>query len=52
MLFKILESGDYKIQQIILKEMEKLAREEGFGHSFDNWEGDEKWTMSFKPKNE
>ncbi len=50
MLFKILELGDYKIQQIILKEMEKLAREEGFGHSFDNWEGDEKWTMSFKPE--
>lgn len=52
MLLKILETGDYKIQQSLLKEMEKLARIEGFGHSFDGWEGDEKWTMSFKPKNE
>ncbi len=50
MLLKILETGDYKKQQILLKEMEKLARKEGLGHAFDNWEGDEKWTISFQPK--
>lgn len=52
MLLKILETGDYKIQQILLKEMDKLARKEGFRYSFDNWEGDEKWTMNFKPESE
>jgi hypothetical protein len=52
MIYKILETGDYKIQQTLLKEMEKLARKEGFGHVFDGWEGDEKWTMSFNPRNE
>ncbi|NPE09061.1 MAG: nucleotidyltransferase domain-containing protein [Asgard group archaeon] len=52
MLFKIYETGDYQIQQILLREMEKLARKEGLGHVFDSWEGDEKWTMTFKPKND
>lgn len=50
MLLKILETGDYKIQQVILKEMEILARKEGLGSTFDSWGGDEKWTMSFQPK--
>ncbi|MBK5113542.1 MAG: nucleotidyltransferase domain-containing protein [Candidatus Heimdallarchaeota archaeon] len=52
MLLEILETGDYKIQQILLKEMEKLARKDGLGHVFDSWDGDEKWTMSFKPEKE
>ena len=50
MLFKILETGDYKIQQVILKDMELLARKEGLGSTFDSWGGDEKWTMSFQQK--
>lgn len=50
MIHKILETGDYNIQQTLLKEMEKLARKEGLGHVFDSWDGNEKWTMGFKPK--
>jgi hypothetical protein len=50
MLHSILETGDYLTQQKLLIEMEKLARKEGFGHVFDGWEGDEKWTMTFKPE--
>jgi hypothetical protein len=52
MLLEVLDTGDYKIQQVLLKEMDKLARKEGLCHVFDSWEGDEKWTMSFKPESE
>jgi len=45
---KILETGDYKIQQELLIEMEKIMRKEGFGDVFDSWEGQDKWTMTFK----
>ena len=50
MIHKILQTGDYQIQQLLLIEMEKIARKAGVGHVFDSWEGNEKWTMSFKPE--
>ena len=46
---KILETGDYKLQQELLTEMEKIMRKEGFDAVFDSWEGQDKWTMTFKP---
>jgi len=50
MLHTILETGSYQTQQLLLIEMEKIAREEGFGYVFDSWEGDEIWAMTFKPE--
>ena len=46
---KILETGDYKILQEFLIEMEKVLRNEGYGHVFDSWEGQDKWSMTFQP---
>jgi len=48
-VLKILETGDYKVQQELLREMEKIMRKEGFGDVFDSWKGQDKWTMTFKP---
>ena len=50
MIMKIVETGDYKIQQRIMKEIQKLMNKEGYGNVFDSWEGNEKWTMTFDPK--
>lgn len=44
---EILETGDYKLQQELLIEMEKIMRKEGFGNVFDSWEGQDKWSMTF-----
>ena len=46
----ILTTGNYKVQQEIMIETEKIARKEGFGNVFDSWEGDEKWTMTYEHK--
>ncbi len=48
-ILKVLETGDYKLQQELLIEMEKIMRKEGFGEIFDSWKGQDKWTMTFKP---
>ncbi|NHJ46965.1 MAG: hypothetical protein FK733_04175 [Asgard group archaeon] len=47
-ILAILESGDYKIQQELLIEMEKIMRKEGFGQVYDSWEGNETWTMFYE----
>ena len=49
LLLSILETGDYKAQQYILREVEKVFRKEGYGQMFDEWEGDDKWAMNYKP---
>ena len=30
--------------------IEKIAREEGYGIVFDEWEGKDKWTMNYRPQ--
>jgi len=46
----ILSTADIKIQQEILKAMEKLSRREGFGKVFDDWKGKNKWAMTYRLK--
>ena len=46
----ILSTADIKIQQEILKAMEKLSRREGFGKVFDDWKGKDKWAMTYRLK--
>lgn len=48
MIKAILDTGNYKIQQSIMIGIERACRSEGYGHVFDWWEGDEKWTMTYK----
>ena len=45
---KVLESADLETQQELLKGLEKISRDMGYGHIFDAWEGKDKWTMDFK----
>lgn len=47
-LLTILSNADSETQQEILKTVEKLFRKEGFGRVFDNWEGKDKWTMTYR----
>jgi hypothetical protein len=48
-LLKILEDGDYAIQQELLREIRRIFRAAGYGEVFDAWEGDDEWTISFVP---
>jgi hypothetical protein len=48
-LLKILEDGDYVIQQELLRETRRVFRAEGYGEVFDSWEGDDEWTLRFVP---
>ena len=49
-LLTILETADYRVQQSILKEVERIFRIEGYGSVFDSWEGDDRWTMNYEPE--
>lgn len=44
---KILEAADLETQQELLKGIEEMSREMGYGHVFDGWEGKDKWAMEF-----
>jgi predicted nucleotidyltransferase len=44
----ILSTADLSTQQETLKMVEKLARAEGYGKVFDEWEGKDKWAMNYK----
>jgi len=43
---KVLETGDLKTQQELLKDVETWCRKIGYGHMFDGWEGKDIWTMN------
>lgn len=47
---KVLETADLEAQQELLKGVEKMSREMGYGNMFDGWEGKDKWTMEFQPE--
>ncbi|MEK7480564.1 MAG: hypothetical protein AAB604_00490 [Patescibacteria group bacterium] len=47
-LLKILKNGDLKTQQELVKIVENTFRREGYGKVFDDWEGKDKWAMSFQ----
>lgn len=47
---KILSTADLPTQQEMLKMVEKIAREEGYGIVFDDWEGKDKWAMNYRPQ--
>jgi hypothetical protein len=46
-LLKILEDGDYAIQQELLRETRRIFRAEGYGDVFDSWEGNDEWAINF-----
>lgn len=50
-LMRILDSADYKTQQMFLKITEQVLREEGFGHVFKSWGDDFPWMKNFTPEN-
>lgn len=50
MILEIATTSNLKTQQNILREIEKLFRAKGFGKVFDAWEGKDKWTMQFNPR--
>lgn len=43
----ILETGNLKAQQEMLKAIEKIAIERGFQDTLEGWEGKDKWAMNF-----
>lgn len=47
---KVLETADLKTQQELLSGIEKMSRELGYGQVFDDWEGKDKWTMTYSPE--
>jgi len=47
-LLKILENGDLRIQQKLVKMVETVFRKEGFNKVFDDWEDKLPWAMNFK----
>lgn len=49
-ILRILETADLQTQQQLLKDVEQVARKEGFGKVFDEWEGKDQWTMTFSPQ--
>jgi len=49
-LLSILEDGDYAAQQELLREVERVFRAEGFHRVFDDWDGKDRWAMTFAPE--
>ena len=47
---KVLETADLETQQELLRGVEKMGRQMGYGKVFDAWEGKDKWTMEYKPE--
>lgn len=45
----ILDTGNYKAQQRLLREVEHVFPEAGFFTTIDEWGGGFKWAMNFKP---
>jgi len=48
-LLKILD-GDLRVQQKLLKRLEKACRKEGYGKVFDSWGESLEWMKKYKPK--
>ncbi|MBU2524089.1 hypothetical protein KKG71_02760 [Patescibacteria group bacterium] len=48
-ILAIINSADLSTQQNLLKMVEDVSRKEGFGQTFDDWEGKDKWAMEFRP---
>ncbi len=44
----VMKTANIGVQQELLKGMEKMSRDMGYGQVFDLWEGKDKWTMEFK----
>ncbi|WP_455140939.1 nucleotidyltransferase domain-containing protein [Candidatus Hodarchaeum mangrovi] len=49
MIVRILDSGDYCIQQKILHYVKQISQAKGYGKIFEEWEGEDQWAMNFKP---
>lgn len=47
---KVLETADLETQQELLRGVENMGREMGYGQVFDDWEGKDKWTMTYSPE--
>ena len=48
-ILTIIQTGDYKGQQVLLREAERIARLDGFGRVFDDWSGKDRWAMDYEP---
>ena len=48
----ILDTGDYRAQQSLLREVARIFPAEGFSSALDSWERGYKWAMTFKPSSE
>ena len=46
---RVLGTGDYRSQQVLLRETERVARAEGLGRVFDGWDGKDRWAMAYSP---
>ena len=47
---KVLETADLKTQQELLCCVEIMSRKLGYGQVFDDWEGKDKWAMTYSPE--
>jgi hypothetical protein len=45
---KVMTTADLETQQELLRGIENIGREMGYGHMLDAWEGKDKWSMEFK----
>lgn len=45
----ILDTGNYRAQQSLLREVERIFPAEGFSNALDDWDKGYKWAMNFKP---
>jgi hypothetical protein len=48
-LLSIVKSGDYRAQQLLLREAERIFQREGFTSAFHSWRHGYKWILSFSP---
>ena len=49
MIARILENGDCRTQQQLMKVSEQFFRAIGYDRVFDDWGGKDKWAMTWKP---
>ena len=48
----ILDTGDYRVQQRLVREVEHLAHAEGFNSAVDEWKGGLEWIKGFQHEEE
>jgi len=49
LIASILNTGDYKAQQTLIKEVERIFTAEGYTNALNDWDQGYKWAMNFDP---